>query len=73
MGRQGGLNKKCKFEGVRQKNFFGTYLLGPLLIDNPPFTKYLLQCMGVQEPALAFEAAAQSAYDARLKDFKEKT
>lgn len=68
-----GLNKKCKFEGVRQKNFFGTYLLGPLLIDNPPFTRYLLQCMGVQEPKLAFEAAAQSAYDARLKDFKEKT
>ena len=29
--------------------------------------------MGVQKPALAFEAAAQSAYDARLKDFKEKT
>ena len=29
--------------------------------------------MGVQEPKLAFEAAAQSAYDARLKDFKEKT
>ena len=68
-----GLNKKCPFEGVRYRNFFGTYLLGPLLIDNPPFTKYLLQCMGVQEPALAFEAAAQSAYDARLKDFKEKT
>lgn len=68
-----GLNKKCRFEGVRQKNFFGTYLLGPLLIDNPPFTKYLLQCMGVQEPKLAFEAAAQSAYDARLKDFQNKT
>ena len=68
-----GLHKKCKFEGVRLHNFFGTYLLGPLLIDNPPFTKYLLQCMGVQEPKLAFGDAAQSAYGARLKDFQNKT
>ena len=68
-----GLNKKCKYEGVRLHNFFGTYLLGPLLIDNPHFTKYLLQCMGVQEPTLAFEDAAQSAYGARLKDFQNKT
>ena len=33
-----GLNKKCPFEGVRRNHFFGTYLLGPLLVNNPPFT-----------------------------------
>lgn len=68
-----GLNKKCPFEGVQKNNFFGTYLLGPLLILNPEFTRYLLACMGVEAPQLAFEEEANSAYQARLKDFKEKT
>ncbi len=30
-------------EGIHQKNFYGTYLLGPLLIRNPYFTEYLIQ------------------------------
>lgn len=67
-----GLNKKCPFEGVRYRNFFGTYLLGPLLINNPPFTKFLLSRLGVKAPALAFEQEVQAAYDKRLKDFKAK-
>ena len=67
-----GLNKKCPFEGVRYRNFFGTYLLGPLLINNPPFTKFLLSRLGVKAPTLAFEQEVQAAYDKRLKDFKAK-
>ena len=67
-----GLNKKCSFEGVRYRNFFGTYLLGPLLINNPPFTKFLLSRLGVTNPTLAFQEEVQAAYDQRLKDFKAK-
>ena len=67
-----GLNKKCPFEGVRAHNFFGTYLLGPLLINNPPFTKYLLSRLGVDSPTLAFEKEVQAAYEKRLEDFKAK-
>ena len=67
-----GLNKKCPFEGVRFRNFFGTYLLGPLLINNPPFTKYLLSRLGVENPILAFEKEVQAAYEKRLEDFKTK-
>ena len=67
-----GLNKKCPFEGVRAHNFFGTYLLGPLLINNPPFTKYLLSRLGVDSPTLAFEKEVQAAYEKRLEDFKTK-
>lgn len=29
------------FEGIHHKNFYGTYLLGPLLIRNPFFTEYI--------------------------------
>lgn len=68
-----GLNNGCSFEGVRVNNFFGTYLLGPILVLNPNFTRHLLSCMGVENPQLAFEAAAEVAYSVRLKDFKEKT
>lgn len=68
-----GLNPKCAFEGIRQNNFFGTYLLGPLLILNPAFTKYLLSLMGAPETPIAFREEMEAAFDARLKDFLEKT
>lgn len=68
-----GLNKKWEFEGVRRHNFFGTYLLGPVLLLNPGFTRYLLSCMGVENPALAFAEEAEAAYEKRLRDFREKT
>ncbi len=68
-----GLNKKCSFEGIRKQNFFGTYLLGPLLILNPGFTEYLLKQMGINDPQLAFAEEMRAAYDKRLKDFREKT
>ena len=28
-------------EGIKHKNFYGTYLLGPILIRNPYFTEYI--------------------------------
>lgn len=68
-----GLNAECNFEGVRVGNFFGTYLIGPILVLNPCFTRHLLVCMGVKSPTIAFEKEAEAAYEKRLKDFKEKT
>ncbi|MDR1082968.1 MAG: glutamine amidotransferase [Coriobacteriales bacterium] len=68
--RGAGLNAKSTFEGVRVNNFFGTSLLGPLLILNPLFTRYLLKLLGTPNPTLAFEADAITAYQARLQEFK---
>lgn len=65
-----GLNDESKFEGVRINNFMGTYVLGPILIFNPDFTKYLLRLLGVKEPKLAFEKEAVEAYNIRLKEFE---
>ena len=47
-----------------------TYLTGPLLVLNPPFTKQLLQDLGA-EGTLAFEEAAMEAYEARLAEFRD--
>lgn len=67
-----GLNKKSKYEGVRLNNFFGTYLVGPILVMNPPFAKYLLKLMGAGDVPLAFEQENMQAYEQRKKDFEEK-
>ena len=67
-----GLNKKCPFEGIRYRNCFGTYLLGPLLINNPHFTRFLLDRLGAKDAPLALEEQVKAAYDKRLKDFLEK-
>ncbi|MBQ2667456.1 MAG: hypothetical protein IJF56_02370 [Clostridia bacterium] len=65
-----GLNRASTHEGVRVHNFFGTYLVGPLLVLNPPFTRYLLEKAGAQNVELAFAADAQAAYDCRLAEFE---
>lgn len=67
-----GLNQKADFEGIRLNNFFGTYLVGPILVANPPFTKYLLGLMGAGDTPLAFEKETTAAYDQRKLDFAEK-
>lgn len=43
-----------------------TYLIGPLLVLNPPFTKWLLRELGAKSDDLAFEDTAVAAYIARL-------
>ncbi|MEG1427176.1 MAG: hypothetical protein RSC76_05760 [Oscillospiraceae bacterium] len=65
-----GMNLQSKTEGIRVKNFFGTYLIGPLLILNPFFTKYLLSLMGAPEKPLPFEIEQMEAYRQRLADFE---
>lgn len=65
-----GLNPESKLEGIRIHNFFGTYILGPILITNPHFTKYILKLMGQKEPIIAFEDIAIKAYNKRLEEFE---
>lgn len=66
-----GLNKQSRLEGVRRGSFYGTYLVGPLLVLNPPFTRYLLGEMGVKQPQLAFAEVVDEAYRLRLAEFKD--
>lgn len=35
-----GSHEKSKNEGIQYKNFYGTYVIGPLLVRNPEFLKY---------------------------------
>lgn len=60
-----GMNPDIRTEGIHYKNFYATYLLGPFLVLNPPFTKHLLSRMGHRAP-LAHEAEAMEAYEYRV-------
>ena len=65
-----GSNPDTMLEGVKKGRLLGTYLIGPLLISNPDFTKHLLKLMGAEEITLSFEDEAVKAYEKRLKDFE---
>ncbi|MDD3222596.1 MAG: hypothetical protein EOM34_00205 [Clostridia bacterium] len=67
-----GINKNTFYEGVRRKNFYGTYLVGPLLVMNPYFTQYLMYHMGIEEPKLAYAEAIKTAYRQRLTELENK-
>lgn len=65
-----GDSKEGPSEGIRHRNFFGTYLIGPLLILNPPFLRYLLNVLGYDGPIIYYEDAME-AYQNRLTDFEK--
>ena len=56
-------------EGFNYKNFYGTYLIGPLLIRNPHFTKYLILKLIGKEINSDTDFLEEKAYDAYLKNF----
>jgi lipid II isoglutaminyl synthase (glutamine-hydrolysing) len=67
-----GRNSGTATEGVRRGNFFGTSLIGPILIVNPYFTRAMLTLLDPHsEPTLAHEKLALAAYQARLNDFRD--
>lgn len=59
----------AKTEGIHRNNLFGTYLLGPFLIQNPLFTEYLMKQLGVENAELAFKHDILRAYYVRLNEF----
>lgn len=65
-----GINKESKLEGIKKNNFIGTYLIGPLLILNPLFTKKILEMLGV-ENEVALKEDTMAAYEARIKELRK--
>ena len=64
-----GMNPEIRQEGLRRNHFFGTYSLGPYLIMNPLFTKYLLRLMGLED-RLCFEKEIIEAYEYRRDELR---
>ena len=65
-----GINKESKLEGIKKNNFIGTYLIGPLLILNPLFTKKILEMLGLNNE-VALKEDTMAAYEARIKELRK--
>lgn len=71
-----GYEPNVKEEGYIYKNFIGTYILGPLFIRNPYFTKYLVQKI-IREKNNNYKfkvfknTTEIKAYESFLDNFKE--
>lgn len=64
-----GTNPDTNLEGIEKNNFLATYLIGPLCILNPLFTKlYLKEKLNI-DCAPAYEKEAIDAYEARLEEY----
>ena len=68
-----GINKDSAFEGLRIKNFMGTYLIGPLLVINPEYTKYILRLLEIKNPKISFEKESNICFKQRLEEFKKES
>ena len=67
-----GRDPDTKEEGFVRGGLMATYLTGPLLVLNPPLTRWLLRQLGPND-ALAFEDAAMDAYRLRVAEFSEES
>lgn len=57
-------------EGVKYKNFYGTYILGPILVRNPMLVKYFLD--NLTNKKLKYDLKLETkAYKEFVKNFKE--
>lgn len=68
--RSVGINPDTDLEGIRRNNFFGTNIQGPILPLNPLFCEHLIRLAGGDATA-AHRDAAMSAYNQRLKEFRD--
>lgn len=64
-----GMNPDTKKEGIHYKNFFATYSLGPCMIMNPIFAKYILRLLGLDDK-LCFEKEIIEAYEYRRDELR---
>lgn len=62
-----GNNENANVEGIHINNFFGTYLIGPLLIRNPYFKDELLKYLGINKSNK--NSPDYKAYHEYLKNF----
>ena len=69
--RGDGIHPGSQYEGIRRNNFMGTYTLGPFMLLNPDFTKYVFGLLCCPDTPLKYEESIRKAYEIRLKEFED--
>lgn len=63
-------NSLFEEEGIHSKNFYGTYIIGPILVRNPEFLKYFLTKLIGKSCKYDLEIE-QKAYQEFIKNFRK--
>lgn len=66
------MNPESGYEGVVRNNFYGTALLGPLLVLNPIFSKKVFETAEIMSGDIPFYKEMMDAYKIRTNEFKQK-
>ena len=61
-----------KYEGVRENNFFGTHLTGPVLIKNPHFLTYLAEIILGKTPESGYLKHERAGFEVTLSELKKR-
>ena len=67
-----GNDKACGADGIHEKNFYGTQLIGPVLVKNPHFLEMIYQAITGEEVVISAESNAKKAYTIALKELKNR-
>lgn len=67
-----GNSKQDAADGIRQENFFGTQLIGPVLANNPHFLAYICQAVTGESVDISPDAYIKKAYDVSLNELKQR-
>ena len=59
-------------EGIRDNNFFGTHLTGPVLMKNPHFLAYIAELMLGRAPETAYLEHERKGYEITLSKLTER-
>ncbi|MEE1061658.1 MAG: hypothetical protein UH080_07565 [Ruminococcus sp.] len=68
--RGAGINRESDKEGIMVNNMIATAQLGPILVNNPDLTRWLLDTMGAKDAEVALEDDIRKTYAARLAEFE---
>lgn len=73
LGNKLGNTKQDASDGIHEKNFYGTQLIGPVLAKNPHFLAHICAELTGEEIAIPPEAYMQKAYEVSLRELKNRT
>ena len=72
LGTKLGNTKQDSADGIREGNFYGTELIGPVLVKNPHFLAHIYRELTGKEINIAKDSYAQKAYDVALMELTKR-
>ena len=72
LGAKLGNDKISSGSGIREKNFYGTELIGPVLVKNPHFLAHICQEITGEAVQLPKDSYVQKAYDVALAELTKR-